>query len=614
MGMAAMIPWGFAGGGWFALVAIPVIAAFFFRWRSRVHEIPALSHWLTIGRPLDVRSTGAVVRRILSLAAQILLIGVLVICLADPFPRAPAARRVAMVIDTSATMQTMESGRSRLKLAVERGKEILGKLPRDAQVYLVAAANRPASLHSSTLNPAQAAMVLDALGATDTNGDIPAAIRAISFLADDPAAEAIVISDFAGGTPPSALARLWHGVAKLSLIPVGEDHPDCAITDTWAEAEGQRWRIGAAFTSRGLAGHVAMARLISKGAEIGREQVVLRDAPGRVEFLADLPVGAPYEIMIDTGDALAVDDRAFGVLPMPPVICLVTEGDAPLERAIRANSSARLRVVSHREFDNPGDATVLIVDGPGLKNFSQGKLRGCLFINTPDPFGYATFGSAIKNPRITHWRGDQTSLSEIDPGNLHFRLVHLLQPKPTTNLMPVLSADQTPVIAERASDGASPLRIMYWPFALSETDMPTHLTFPILLWDTIDYLSGRQDQSRHVTGQPLFFSSTTPPQILDSTGRQIAVHTSGNGFTTADITTQGVYTLRTENGERFIPINLFSSRGTLPLARGSSDVASHASQSAGNQPVLNWRALLCIALGIAALEWILFSLRVVRIG
>ena len=280
----AFIPFAFPAAAWFALAALPVIGAFFFRFRSRQQEIPALTHWLTIGRPMDVRSAGALLRRVLSLAVEIILIGLLVLCLANPFPRSPETHRVAIVIDVSATMQTKEQDGNRLEWALRQARTILTGLRRDTQVYLITAGDRPLSLHADAMDPATASSRLAGIKSTDTDSDLPAAVRAVSFLANDPGAKAFVISDFAGRGAPWELASFWNGAAPLVLIPVGTDHADVAVTSTWAEADRFGWRIGASFISRGFSGQIATARLICNGQTITENKVPLSDVPGRVEF------------------------------------------------------------------------------------------------------------------------------------------------------------------------------------------------------------------------------------------------------------------------------------------------------------------------------------------
>ena len=46
-----------------AIAAAPVLAAYFYRRRSRIIEVPAVSEWRRIGNPVDVRSVSTLLRR-----------------------------------------------------------------------------------------------------------------------------------------------------------------------------------------------------------------------------------------------------------------------------------------------------------------------------------------------------------------------------------------------------------------------------------------------------------------------------------------------------------------------------------------------------------------------
>jgi hypothetical protein len=616
MVMQAVIPWGWPAAWWWLLIALPVIAAFFFRYRSRVQEIPALTYWLSLGRPLEVRSTSTLLRRLFSLAWQLAIVALLVFALADPFPQSPEANRVAIVIDTSATMQTREAGGSRLDLAIAQAQHILANQNRNAKVFLITASNHPASVKPSALKVAEAQSLLHHIHASDTANDLPAAIRAVSFLSSDADAKAFVISDFAGTSPPSVLAKLWKGVAPLELIPVGTNHADLAITALWTQPEANGLRIDADFASHGLAGKTLPARLISDGKILAEQPVRLTDTPGRVEFHADLPPDTPYKIEIQSGDSLSVDDVAFGVPPSQPIICLVTRGDPPLEDAIRANEAAQIRIVPPEEYTNPGDANVVIFDDCRPMRVQGQQPKGYLFINTPDPFGFATTNGELQISHATHWQGDHPALAEVDPTDIQFRMVLSLQATGPGRLVPILSAGNVPLIAEWQSSQSNQPRMIYWPFRLDDTDLPHRMIFPILLWNTLDYLGGStSDAATHITGSPVTVQSAATPKVFDPAGKPIALRRFGDGFSISDTSEQGIYAVQSPDGDKKMAINLFSATGTLPLPRDSAGtVIAAGSTNAIQSPRLNWRTLLIACLAFAATEWLLFHLRLIRIG
>src|SRR5204863_1257240 len=133
--------------------------------------------------------------------------------------------------------------------------------------------------------------------------------------------------------------------------------------------------------------------------------------PTTVSLSADAPAGSVLELTVDSADDLAVDDRAFAAVSAREraSVCLVTAGNPPLERALRADPSARVRVVAPADYRGPEGASVVIVDGPGLPPRPIGgggtgaAADGYLFIGTPDPFGWSTAREWVDAPPVTHW-------------------------------------------------------------------------------------------------------------------------------------------------------------------------------------------------------------------
>src|SRR5436189_2271016 len=108
MTMPLAIIFGFPAALYFAAVAVPVAAAFLYRRTSRVREVPAVTYWERIGRPVESRSFSSLLRRLLSLLAQLLVVAGLVFALGVPWPAKAKAHRTVIVLDVSATMQAKD--------------------------------------------------------------------------------------------------------------------------------------------------------------------------------------------------------------------------------------------------------------------------------------------------------------------------------------------------------------------------------------------------------------------------------------------------------------------------------------------------------------------------
>jgi hypothetical protein len=123
------------------LVAVPILIHFFFRRRHRVVRWAAMDFLLAALRKQKRRMEVENLILLLLRCATVLL---LAIALARPAWDAPAlpfggsARAVVLVLDTSASMGAIHTGRTSLDRAKERAAQFLSELPEGSQVTLVA--------------------------------------------------------------------------------------------------------------------------------------------------------------------------------------------------------------------------------------------------------------------------------------------------------------------------------------------------------------------------------------------------------------------------------------------------------------------------------------------
>jgi len=632
--------WGFPAAFWFSAALIPVAAIFFYRRRSRVLKVPAVQLWLTLGRPVDVHSMRSLLRRLLSLLAQLLVVMLLVLALADPSPRKQAAQRTIVVMDVSATMQTREGSLTRMDAAREQALKVVDGLPEDAEVIVIQAAHAPMVVNSAPAGgapsswrekprrPAGAHKTIAVMEAQDVDGDLQRGVStAMAFVDQQVPTEVVVVSDFAG-EDLAALRQMARSV-PMRLVPVGSEQPNAAITGLWSENEPGGRRVAATIAQRGLTGTRLPVQLRMNGQQVATEEVLLGEKPVIASFLKPMPPGTSFEVILGRDDALAADNRASGVVTLRDQIgiCLVSEGNPALERALAAEPSARVRVVSHEKYTGPGNDAVVIVDGPGLKSAEIGNARGFLLIGAADPFGLGRSEGAGDAPAITHWAAGHPSMEEIDP--TLFRVVRAMKMNWTAaaGATELVGADRIPLIVEtrpRAKSGPTEreVRCLYWLFGLNDSDLPRRLTFPLLLWNAIDYLvHGEQAAGQDVmlTGRPLKLkgAEAEKPVVIDPAGKTLAAKTAPGGWVVNDTFRQGLYR-RTDTAEVFA-VNLLSSRGVMPLGRDAGVVAVAKLEPKkegwfGLRARISWGLLLACAGALAVIEWVLFNRGVIRIG
>ncbi len=621
--------WGFPAAFYFAAVALPVAAAFFYKRFAKLHEVPALQHWMELGRSVEVHSFSSWLRRLLALLIQLLLISVLVLALADPSPHRKVQRTV-IVLDVGATMQTHDAaGGDRMSAAKTEAEKFLSALDPDSQVALLQAGQCPILLVSPTRDFNKIRQAIDVTQSLDVESDLNATLQATkAFVTSDAPTDVAFFSDFAGCNLKD-VRKSWQSTAKLLLIPVGMDVPDAAITNLWSEFDQHGRRVSARIEQKGMTGQRIMVQLVVNGHAMTSKEVTLQNGATTAELSASIPAGAAFEVSMHGNDALSADDHAYGILAPGEQfsICLVTLGNLPLQRALAADPSVKVHVVSPLSFTSSFHDEVVIVDGVNIPHDSHPGTRGWLYIGTADPFGWAKAHGTAACGAVTHWCGDHPLVAELDPALIKVKQACSYVWNPAVKITEIVSADNIPLIAEATVPVSDPAggtaRHVYWLFDLKQTDLTRRLTFPILLWNTVEYLATGATEDQTVprfTGLPLKLYRTNPaipPVVEGPDGHRISVKTNSDVDLILDTTRQGIYL---QDGQPAFALNLFSSRGLKALP-ASEDVANQKEGSVTGastwesflpKPLRN--ALLILVIFLAMLEWLLFHRRIIKIG
>jgi hypothetical protein len=144
-----MLAFAHAGLFWtgLGLVAVPILIHFFFRRRHRVVRWAAMDFLLAALRKQKRRME---IENLILLLLRCAAIVLLAVAVARPAWNAPAlpfggsARGVVLVVDTSASMGALFTGRSSFDRAKERAAQFLTELPEGSQVTLVASRDETA--------------------------------------------------------------------------------------------------------------------------------------------------------------------------------------------------------------------------------------------------------------------------------------------------------------------------------------------------------------------------------------------------------------------------------------------------------------------------------------
>ncbi len=558
--------------------AVPVVIFYILKVRLRRVPVSTNLFWKQIYDEKPPRSIWQTLRHLLSLLAQLLLVALLVLAVADPyFPwQLLQARRIVAVVDNSASMRATDVKDSRFDAAIRAALAAADGLRFRDEMAVVLAGPEPEvvlgmSSHVPTLRRA-----LRSIGISDNPTQLGPAIElGKQLIAGHPYGQVIVFTDGCGNTADFVADRKQ---SRVEFIPPGSNEFDPTNMRAHRAETTDKDSTPVACRVFGTpdAGNVGITRFQVRrslidplGYEVlvavknasghamkGRLELDLDGSPVDVLPLDLAPEGVftrslektsleggtltasltEIRIAADTGpqkpaagesrreaepeiNALAADDRAWAVLPPREVqnVVLITQGNLFLQKVFEANPLVRLTV--EKEFPQTWPAGGIIV----LHRAVPDKLpAGNVFVVDPRNGCNAwELGEPIANPIVTEQ--DKES-----PLMTHVRLDNVVMPdarrlkftKPPHVLAGALSGD--PVYAEVRRVGG---RCLVLSVNINEGDLAFRTAFPIMVANSLGWFTGQTGELR----SSLATGSTTEIDLADHTAGESLILRSPSG-------------------------------------------------------------------------------------
>ena len=475
------------------LLALPVIVAFYML-RLRRRDVPVGSTflWQQLVRDVEANAPWQRLRFSWLLLVQLLIAAIVVLAAARPFTAtiSDLGGNVVLVVDTSASMATLTDDEDRMALARERAAEVIDRLPEDGRVTVVAAADTAEVLVSETDDRDTALDAVATLQATQLPGDLTDAFALASALAArDSDSTVVVVTDASGDTLPDV------GVGAPVVVE----------------------RVGATDANQAIAALSALRR--SGGAQLDLFVAVSNpsstDATRRLEILADgalvdarelvVPAGQRSEVLIATvpsatrtiearlagADALAADDRAFAIVPPEAITraLLVGPENPYLEHALALLPRLELYAVGEDGFadamaeaDEAGTPYGLLVFDGFVPD--EPVTVPALYVDPPADGTFGTVDGRAESPLIDRVDPDEPLLRFVDLSTVHIGRARQIELADRMRAV-VSSTDGDPLVGAGEPVG---VRTALIGFALDESDLPLQIAFPLLTSNLVEYL------------------------------------------------------------------------------------------------------------------------------
>jgi hypothetical protein len=522
---------------------------------------------------------------------QLLLLTLLILALGEPVFSLRASN-IAIVLDNSASMQSLENQQTRFALAQGKARELLTDLGVAGKVDLYLTAPRLEKVRGATFEPAEAAAVLATLAPYD--------------LADTPI-------DYRNSLGQMAKERKYDRVFLIT------DHPAAGQTDTLRVISVGQPRDNLAVRAFKISHASLVGSPLEATAEVAnystkdqRVKVTLRGggamiasrdlsvSAGKIEqaTFAGFPSHPYYEVEIESQDALPLDNRRFAVPPAAQKLRIL--GVSPRPQAL---SSLRSIAGVNIDLILPQDYNKIDRSGYGLEIFHYAAppvtpANPALFVLPPDGNPLVDLAKPAVRPVVSSWREPHPLTRYVNFALFRPPFSRPLRPRVSGETIIESDAGTLVFAAEQHRLRQVVLGFDIFPY-LGRENLPVSVfTLNLLDW----FFQASAAQSR-VTGAPLTFGAAQQGSLLlTPSGDKITLNPGANNF--AATYWQGLYQVDRGAQRDLFAVNL-NNTNESDLRQPSSIELGESSSTGSKVSTLFpiWPYLLLTSLCLLLVEW-----------
>lgn len=488
-------------GWWWAAIALPIIGFYILKVRLRRQPVSTMLFWDKVFDEKKPRAWWQQLRHWLSLLLQLALLLLLVGALVDPLWswQKNQRRKVVLVVDNSASMATMEEGKSRFDKAKLTASALARSIRVGDEMAILTAGGNATVAIGLTGHVRSLLEAIDRIELTDAPNSLTSAVEMakrlvppstqskLMLLTDgcDSAIEELQkdesITVYGFGTPQDNLAITQFQVRRSLLDAIGYQ---VLVEVTNLGAEPQKCRLELNLEDE-------LVDVVPIELEPGASKTLNLDHASAT--------GGRLIAQISASDGIAVDNRALAVLPtrrkMP--ITLATAGSVFLKSVLESIPLVDLTVVEALpENFKSARESIVVLHQKVPEQLPPGKL---LVINPRNNCDQWTVGEPIETPLVS-------TIDDSSPVTQHVRLTNVLFPDARSLTFTgesetlIKTPLDEPLLSYIRRPGGD---VLVLNVDLDLGDLPLRIAFPVLMKNAVEWFQGNQGelQPALATGQ-----------------------------------------------------------------------------------------------------------------
>lgn len=605
----------------FAALLGAIVLLYVLRLKRKERVVPSSLLWQSAIRDLQANAPWQKLRSSLLMWLQLGFLALAVLALVRPALKvlSSGGQTVAVVIDSSASMQATDVSPSRFERARGEARRLLNTLSTSDSGTLIAAGAQTRVLAPLTADKNALKRALSGAAPTDTGADLREAIvLAASLLKDKRNPQIYVLSDGAG----PEMQDLNIGKAGLQFVKIGTRSDNVALTALEARRSfsgGNNAQVFATvsnFSPReqkinlelSRDGDLVEVRPVTIPPARKTEGGGLQSSQESVLFDGLAFDNGQFSARFELQDDLAGDNIAYARLDPPrPIRVLLASDNVFLEKALNVDPNVRLftgQAQSGAAYD------VVVCDGSVPSNLPD---TNQLVFNTFTPLSPVEKIGVVSQPGVADY--DRTDpVTRFAPWNdLRFAQSLAVKVKPWGRA--IVEAENTPLIVSGERGGK---RVIWCGFDLRDSDLPLRVAFPIFVTNSLRWLSTPRGQSAEEgaslrAGQPI-------PILAPQDAREITVKAPGGSTERLPVRDDepvlydrasriGIYQAQSGNWTQSFAVSLLNKAESDLTPQDALKFGSKGAVTAENRARTNrelWGYLVVVALLVLGVEWWVF--------
>jgi len=478
---------------WLLTTTLPLAAMYFLKVRRKRVQVPTLLLWSRVVRNQREARPFDKFRRHLLFLLQLLALLLITLALSGPSISGQRflGRSVVWIVDGSGSMQARAPAPSRFALAKDEVLSGIAGLQGGDEAMVLLSGPEPRVVASFTRDHEQLAQAVRSMKATEAGSSLADTVKlAFSLTRSRPDRSLVVVTDGSD----AGLQQVVDDYPSVRTQTVGRSSPNVAITaidlrrSPTVDLESELF--------------VTLRRFGGSGGPVAVE--VSLDGKLLTSETVDLPVdrsvarvyrglgatGGLLRVRLETNDALSLDDEAVAWLSPPHRRRILCIGCTTLTgRALAVDSRFQLTASSGATPQEEAGYDAVIYEQVAVP-----RTPGAPFVALgPDALGATPLPAETLWPQVTTWKRTHPALRFVDPTAL---AVTRARAGSIQGWEPLVESDLGPLLSTGMHGGQRGLVLQFAP---TNSDLPMRVAWPILLLNSVGWLTGEEARGQQRT-------------------------------------------------------------------------------------------------------------------